>query len=801
MPGDQHVVDAGSSGALGAVAVLRAIRSVIQGTSAALGALCTGPEVEEEEEGWLAAWLASGMFDGGLQAVPCSAMGPEGAADLRAAREFVAAAAAQDGQAGEQMAKAREEALHARLDTSRQEVGARRLANTSCGQLLHFLPKGLANAAKLAARSCGLDGAHVPAELPPSGGAGALGGVGGAASGAGAGHGGAGPSVGASGLDPTDPAISTVASLSFLVQGMADQTDPASARKIQDAARPTCIPDKGSTEKCNAFIASMFKEKAGKASSPSGPNGGRGLGIDPSTWPGSSKTGAQLARWARLALIKRNRPKGKPRGIEVAFLAAFLRHSGMWENVSAQVSRARVQAGEAGLASLKLQDAMPPPAEEGPIHDAMTVLTKFLGSIKPKEKDDAAGAAQGGAQGAAAAGGTAAAPQAAAGNPPPPPTPPAPVPAGTGAATGAAAAGGDGDAGGDADGDADGAADGAATGAGEGGAQKPARGAALRSRKQMSTVHPTSPLDRERNARGALLLWAFCAAGASPLKHEGLARASRASAAAHAHSDAPSKTFDLEFAYTTSIKKDLSGVVSLAKGDAGASDRRASGSMRGEEEHSRKMCFAFADRHPDTRAEGLGPVLTALRILMGETHTLDLGALAGALHRRRQRAADRVLGLRGIEALLAGVSGCPTFSFLGAVPVDGAASQLLSRDVLWAVPDCFRTRSAYDRRVGVPTESGAGNPLFPGKRQALHLEAGLKGAPADLVRQVRLHGGRLLGRLVQLTVEVGKQGRVNVPLLLAAGSCIALQWRPTRDDCRLLAAIDAEPALRSISNL
>ena len=48
------------------VAVLGGVRLLVQATSAAAGALCVGPEVEEEEEGWMAAWLASGLFDGGL---------------------------------------------------------------------------------------------------------------------------------------------------------------------------------------------------------------------------------------------------------------------------------------------------------------------------------------------------------------------------------------------------------------------------------------------------------------------------------------------------------------------------------------------------------------------------------------------------------------------------------------------------------------------------------------------------------------------------------------------------------------
>ena len=114
---------------------------------------------------------------------------------------------------------------------------------------------------------------------------------------------------------------------------------------------------------------------------------------------------------------------------------------------------------------------------------------------------------------------------------------------------------------------------------------------------------------------------------------------------------------------------------------------------------------AHSGTHPDAELGGFKPILTALQILAGESHTLDLCSLAAALHRRRQRAVDRAMALEALESMLVGLSNGDS---------DTASNRLLSADVLWCLPDCLRTRSAYDRRRGIRT--GGGNPFEPGPR-------------------------------------------------------------------------------------
>jgi len=110
-----------------AVTVVRAIRQLVRGASATFGALSVGPEVEEEEEGWMSAWLASGLFDGGMQDVPCSAMGPD-EAWLRERRVHgIAAQAEIDAMRGVNAP------LASRMSSAMDEANARRQADAVQG--------------------------------------------------------------------------------------------------------------------------------------------------------------------------------------------------------------------------------------------------------------------------------------------------------------------------------------------------------------------------------------------------------------------------------------------------------------------------------------------------------------------------------------------------------------------------------------------------------------------------------------------------------------------------------------------
>lgn len=69
-----------------------------------------------------------------------------------------------------------------------------------------------------------------------------------------------------------------------------------------------------------------------------------------------------------------------------------------------------------------------------------------------------------------------------------------------------------------------------------------------------------------------------------------------------------------------------------------------------------------------------------------------------------------------------------------------------------------------------------------------------------LVEAVRLAGGRVLGRALRLLEIASLPAAYNVPLAVMSSACIALHWRPTRDDGRLLAALYAEDRLRKLSD-
>ena len=102
-----------------AMIVVRAVRLLVRAASAALGALSVGPEVEEEEEGWMSAWLSSGMFDGGMQDVPCSAMGPDDTTGVPLA------------QGGRSDRPVDTDAVELRLESAMDEVEARRRADVA----------------------------------------------------------------------------------------------------------------------------------------------------------------------------------------------------------------------------------------------------------------------------------------------------------------------------------------------------------------------------------------------------------------------------------------------------------------------------------------------------------------------------------------------------------------------------------------------------------------------------------------------------------------------------------------------
>lgn len=104
---------------------------------------------------------------------------------------------------------------------------------------------------------------------------------------------------------------------------------------------------------------------------------------------------------------------------------------------------------------------------------------------------------------------------------------------------------------------------------------------------------------------------------------------------------------------------------------------------------------------------------------------------------------DRAMALEALESMLVGLSNGDT-----------ASNRLLSADALWCLPDCLRTRSAYDRRRAIRT--GGGSPFEPGSRQPLHLDAGLICAPAEKVFEVRVAGLRLLQRVTGMLKHLSR---------------------------------------------
>lgn len=661
-----------------AVEAVRAIRLLVRGASAALGALCAGPEVEEEEEGWLGGWLASRIFDGGLLAVPCSARGPETEADVEAAMVAIGAGSvgAADGGAAAAAATAagapaptsrhNRKTLRLRLEAALDEARTRASADGSEAQALADASSGWDRLLTAAARAAGVggtggvartgdeeeeeEGASIPAEALAA-------------------------------LPPLQAALQCA-------RAMGTDSPP----ELQAAARPTCRPDRGDSAACTKFIWTLFK----KTKKPSGGaaaapllNGGRGLGIDPSTWPPPSKTGKQLRKWALKSLTRLELRATTFTGdsgkklveLDVAFLAAFLRHSGMWKGLAAQVKAAKDAVAE-GAPAPDLSKALPAPEVGGPLAAAVNVLSSTRARIMKNMT-----ALESSATSPEEGGGVVLEEEDEEDR-----TTDAPPAEGGSAAEAEPASG----------------AGGPSSGAGEDGTPRQTttgQQVRIRPRRQMRVLHAATGQDLVDAARGALMLWAFCAAGAGPLQHEGLARASRASAAAHAQEPPTNDRVKREFQLQASF-----GVMFQEAADeaAGVKPTGPSESIR---EVAKKRAEAFVRVHPDARKDGLKPVLTALEILMGETHTLDLGALAGALHRRRQRAADRAIGLRGLELLLAGVSG------QGAYPAAQpdcmpTSALLLSADALWCMPDALRVRSAYERRRGL--KQGPGHALRPG---------------------------------------------------------------------------------------
>jgi len=146
--------------------------------------------------------------------------------------------------------------------------------------------------------------------------------------------------------------------------------------------------------------------------------------------------------------------------------------------------------------------------------------------------------------------------------------------------------------------------------------------------------------------------------------------------------------------------------------------------------------------HPDAKGKGCKPIVTALSILALESHTLDLCSLAAALHRRRERAFSRRVGLQGMFALLSGLSNESS---------DGMTASAFQVAALSGLPGCLRTRSAFDRRLCI--ENGSGFSLEPGVDQSLHVEAGLLGAPTFLVNGVR----KDFLRIAELSCTIAEQ--------------------------------------------
>jgi len=117
----------------------------------------------------------------------------------------------------------------------------------------------------------------------------------------------------------------------------------------------------------------------------------------------------------------------------------------------------------------------------------------------------------------------------------------------------------------------------------------------------MGVLHPASTHDLATTARGALMMWAFCRAGATTLRHEGLARASRAAAAAHAQSPPQEETIQRRFQYRDVFRVKLVQASQLPESIRGTGNAAASDRAR-----------LYADTHPDAELGGIKSVLTAL---------------------------------------------------------------------------------------------------------------------------------------------------------------------------------------------
>jgi len=246
------------------------------------------------------------------------------------------------------------------------------------------------------------------------------------------------------------------------------------------------------------------------------------MAIDPSSWPGASKRGKQLRRWAFKSLSRAGLRNSTFKGdlakkfidLDIAFLAAFWRHSGLWQELAGQVAAAEETASASGETAPALDKVLPSPEEGGPLCAAMLILSRIRGRVHSAHEayrrsgESSAeldrGVAESGGAGPAAG---SALPSSGAG----------------GGSEKAASDGHDGSAG------ATTGLDTSTIGVGDGSERR------HRPRLQMEIHHPTSGKGFETHATGALMLWAYCGAGAGPLRHEGLARASRASAASHAH--------------------------------------------------------------------------------------------------------------------------------------------------------------------------------------------------------------------------------------------------------------------------
>ena len=69
------------------------------------------------------------------------------------------------------------------------------------------------------------------------------------------------------------------------------------------------------------------------------------------------------------------------------------------------------------------------------------------------------------------------------------------------------------------------------------------------------------------------------------------------------------------------------------------------------------------------------------------------------------------------------------------------------------------------------------------------------------MHQVKVAGLRLLQRVTGILGKVSSYETEGGPLALACCSCLALHWKPTRDDGRILEALGAEPVLRGASGI